>query len=165
MSLDTRSYAGAQDHKEAMMNSTIEARVKRMPRFGEGLVGGLFGGVTFLPVMILLQPTIWAQLVFAFLPGIPQLLGEFLGWLAHISVLGVWSGLFAILFNQASPKQTLLASTGWAFLIGWFTVMIITLVNQAPIPLLGWILETIAHGLYGAIFGGVLLYFWRPKAR
>lgn len=147
------------------MNLAMDRQAKAMPRFGEGLVGGLFGGVTFLPVMVLLQPTIWAQLVFALFPGIPKTFGEFAGWLIHVSVLGVWAGLFAILFDRASPRETVLASIGWAFVIGWFTVMAITLVNQAPIPLLGWILETVAHALYGAIFGGVLLYFSRPQAR
>ncbi|MCZ6629273.1 MAG: hypothetical protein O7E56_13715 [SAR324 cluster bacterium] len=129
-----------------------------------GVFGGALGGLAFLPVMMLLQPTIWAEAVGLVLPALRGTAAEFLGWLIHVSLLALWGGLFAITFRPREPGSILPAALGWGFLLAWFTVMAVTLIHASPLPLLGWVLETLAHAAYGAVLAATLIYVSRPGA-
>lgn len=140
-----------------MSETTMEAR-KPVHPFWWGAFGGALGGLAFLPVMILLQPTIWAQAVGLLLPELPRTAGELLGWLVHMSLLACWGGIFASLYPHRDMRGLLPAALGWVFLAAWFTVMAVTLIHSAAIPLLAWVLETLAHAAYGLVLAATLRY-------
>ncbi len=143
------------------MNPAITMGRRKLHPFYWGAFGGALGGLAFLPVMILLQPTIWAELVGLLLPALARTPAELLGWVIHVCLLAVWGGLFAMTYRERAPRAVVQAALGWVFVLAWFTVMAVTLIHQSPIPLLGWVLETIAHGAYGAVLAGTLIYVAR----
>jgi hypothetical protein len=126
-----------------------------------GAVGGALGGLAFLPVMLLLQPTLWAELVREVAPELAGAPAELAGWLVHMAVLTAWGTLFAGLLPQRETAPVLIGALGWAFILAWFSAIAITLVQGAAIPPLGWALETVAHAAYGAVLAGTLLYLVR----
>ncbi|MBI3992722.1 MAG: hypothetical protein HY342_05575 [Candidatus Lambdaproteobacteria bacterium] len=126
-----------------------------------GALGGALGGLAFLPVMLLLQPTLWAQLVRELAPALAGTPAEFLGWVVHMAVLTAWGALFALLLPQRQAAPVLVGALGWAFVLAWFSAIAITLVQGIAIPPLGWTLETLAHAVYGAVLAGTLLYLAR----
>ncbi len=138
------------------MQSHADVSPTALPPFVWGLAGGALGGLAFLPVMILLQPTLWAQAVGLALPALPRVAAELLGWLVHLAILAAWGGLFAVAFHHRDWRSALAAGLGWAFILAWFTAMAVTLVNQGPIPPLAWALETVAHAVYGAVLAATL---------
>jgi hypothetical protein len=113
-----------------------------------GAVGGALGGLAFLPVMLLLQPTLWAELVREVAPELAGAPAELAGWLVHMAVLTAWGTLFAGLLPQRETAPVLIGALGWAFILAWFSA-------------LGWALETVAHAAYGAVLAGTLLYLVR----
>lgn len=132
-------------------------------RFLAGAVGGALGGLAFLPVMILLQPTLWAEIVRRVAPALAGTPAEFVGWLLHVSVLTVWGAAFAFVLPRRETAVVVIAALGWAFISAWFTVMAVSLTQVIVVPGLVWALETVAHGLYGLVLGGVLLFLARQR--
>ena len=129
-----------------------------------GAAGGALGGLAFLPVMLLLQPTLWAQLVRTLAPGLAGTPAEFGGWLLHMAVLTAWGALFALLLPQRETAPVLMGALGWAFVLAWISAIAITLVQGMAIPAFGWALETLAHAVYGAVLAGTLLFLSRAGA-
>jgi len=129
-----------------------------------GAVGGVLGGLAFLPVMLLLQPTIWAQIVVWIAPGSAGTPAEFLGWLMHVAVLTAWGGLFSLLVVRREPLIVFVGAVGWAFITGWFTLMAVSLASDAPLPGLAWALETLSHFTYGVVLAGTLIFLARHAA-
>lgn len=151
--------------KSPIVERTQTLSLKNIPPFVWGVAGGALGGLAFLPVMILLQPTLWARFVGLLLPNLPQVAAEFLGWIIHMVILAAWGGLFSIAFPHRDLRGMLCAGLGWAFILGWFTAMTVTLVNQTPIPLMGWVLETGAHAVYGTVLSATLIFVSRSNAK
>ncbi|MBI4082238.1 MAG: hypothetical protein HY423_06455 [Candidatus Lambdaproteobacteria bacterium] len=129
-----------------------------------GAIGGALGGLAFLPVMLLLQPTLWAQLVRAIAPALAGTPAEFGGWLLHMTVLTAWGALFAALLSRRDAASVLIGALGWAFILAWFSAVAITLVQGMAIPPIGWVLETLAHAAYGIVLAGVLLFLARQDS-
>jgi len=145
---------------------TTEWTAQRTPRARllAGAVGGALGGLAFLPVMLLLQPTLWAELVRVLGPALAGTAAEFGGWLVHMALLTAWGALFAALFPPRAGTPLLLGALGWAFVLAWFSAMAIALVQGAAIPPLGWALETAAHAAYGGVLAGALWFLARHGA-
>ncbi len=127
----------------------------------QGLFAGILGSIVYLPVMILLQPTVFAVVVFALLPEINQILGEVIGWLIHVIILAVMAGVFANLLKDVREARTLMtAGVGWSFLVGF--LVIFSAANMGlSLPLFGWLLEIVANTVNGLVIGYAIAYFRR----
>lgn len=126
-----------------------------------GALAGVLGALSYLPVMLLLQPTVFALIVFALLPGLPQTLGEFVGWLIHVAFLVlVMIALAHLLRRVHEPQPLLAAGVGWSFLAGWPVAVIAAMLGLSW-NLFGWVLESAAHLLNGIVVGATLAYLHR----
>ena len=123
-----------------------------------GALAGALGALSYLPVMLLLQPTVFATIVFALWPGAPQTLGEFLGWLLHVLFLVLMMSALAHLLRPMHDTRALLAAgVGWSFLAGWPVVFAAAMLGLSW-SLFGWLLESAAHVVNGLVAGTVLAY-------
>lgn len=123
-----------------------------------GAFAGILGSLSYLPVMLLLQPTFFAKLVFAVWPGVSQTAGEFLGWLLHVALLmGMMIGLAHLMGNVRELRPLLAAGVGWSFLTGWAVLFGVTMMGVS-LNLFGWMLESAAHLINGLVVGGTLAY-------
>jgi hypothetical protein len=145
------------------METTWTSQQTSQTRLLAGAAGGVLGGLAFLPVMVLLQPTIWARLVVWIAPGLAGTPAEFLGWLLHVAVLTGWGGAFSVVLTRRDPAVVFLGAVGWAFIAGWFTLMAISLSSDQPLPMLAWMLETLSHLSYGIVLGGTLVFLARQS--
>lgn len=128
---------------------------------GRGVLAGALGALGYLPVMVLLQPTVFAKVVFALLPTVPQTAGEFLGWLLHVAVLLPLAIALAHLLVTVQRRAALLAAAvGWSFVAGWGVAFAAAMMGLTW-PLFGWLLEGLAHLLNGLVVGMVLMYLQR----
>jgi hypothetical protein len=85
-----------------------------------GALAGVLGSLIYLPVMLILQPTPFAKMVFAVFPDWSQTAGEFLGWLLHVALLVLMAIALAQLVQRVHELRPLLvAGVGWSFLTGW----------------------------------------------
>jgi hypothetical protein len=115
----------------------------------------------YLPVMVLLQPTVFAIIVFALVPTLPQTLGEFLGWLLHVALLiPLGIALAHLVRSVRDPKVLLTAGVGWSFLAGWGVACAAAMLGLSW-SLFGWVLEGVAHLVNGVVVGAVLAYVQR----
>lgn len=122
-----------------------------------GALAGALGALSYLPVM-LLQPTVFATVVFALWPGAPQTLGEFLGWLLHVAFLVLMMIVLAHLLRLVHDLRPLLAAgVGWSFLAGWPVVLAAAMLGLSW-SLFGWLLKSAAHLANGLVVGAVLAY-------
>ncbi len=127
----------------------------------QGLVAGALGSLVYLPVMILLQPTVFARAVFAVLPSIDQTLGEVLGWLVHVAILVVMAAILANLLKSVKESRTLMtAGVGWSFITGFFVIFAAANVGLS-LPLFGWVLEAVANTVNGLVVGYTIGYLRR----
>lgn len=127
----------------------------------QGLVAGALGSLVYLPVMILLQPTVFARAVFAVLPSIDQTLGEVLGWLVHVAILVVMAAILANLLKSVKESRTLMtAGVGWSFITGFFVIFAAANVGLS-LPLFGWVLEAVANTVNGLVLGYTISYLRR----
>lgn len=123
-----------------------------------GALAGVLGALIYLPVMLLLQPTPFAKIVFTVWPGLAQAAGEFLGWLLHVALLVVAAIALAHLLRWVHDVRPLLvAGVGWSFLTGWVVLFGAAMMGLSP-GLLGWVLETTAHVINGLVVGATLAY-------
>ena len=126
-----------------------------------GALAGALGSLIYLPVMLLLQPTPFAKLVFAVFPGVPQTAREFLGWLIHVALLVLMAVALANLLQRVHEWRPLLvAGVGWSFLTGWVVLFGAAMMGLS-LPLFGWVLESIAHMINGLVVGATLAYLHR----
>lgn len=127
----------------------------------QGLFAGALGSIVYLPVMILLQPTVFAVAVFFIFPGMNQTLGEVLGWLMHVVILALVAMLFSNLLRDVRKAKTLMtAGVGWSFLVGFFVVFAAANAGLS-LPLFGWLLEIAANTTNGLVVGYAISYFRR----
>ena len=121
-----------------------------------GALAGVLGSLIYLPVMLLLQPTPFATLVFTVLPGLPQTAGEFLGWLVHVALLVLMAMALAHLLQMVRALRPLLvAGVGWSFLTGWMVLFGAAMMGLS-LSLFGWVLESAAHVINGLVVGVTL---------
>jgi len=126
-----------------------------------GALAGALGALGYLPVMVLLQPTVFANIVFALVPAVPQTAGEFLGWLLHVAFLVPLAIALAHLLQPVRHLSPLLtAAVGWSFLAGWGVAFAAGMMGLSW-PLSGWLLEGAAHLVNGLVVGAVLAYVQR----
>jgi hypothetical protein len=126
-----------------------------------GALAGVLGSLSYLPVMLLLQPTVFATIVFALWPGLPQTLGEFVGWLLHVAFLVLTMMALAYLLRRVHDVQPLLAAgVGWSFLAGWPVAVVAAMLGLSW-SLFGWALESAAHLVNGLVVGATLTYLHR----
>jgi hypothetical protein len=119
------------------------------------------GSLIYLPVMLLLQPTPFARVVFAVWPGAPQTAGEFLGWLLHVALLvGMAIALAHLVRLVHALRPLLVAGVGWSFLTGWVVLFGAAMMGLS-LGLFGWVLESVAHVINGLVVGGTLAYMHR----
>ena len=131
-----------------------------MPTPRGALAGGL-GALIYLPVMLLLQPTPFAQMVFTVWPGVAPAAGEFLGWLLHVGLLVGMAIALAHLVRRVDDLRSLLtAGLGWSFLTGWVVLFVAARMGLS-LSLAGWGLESAAHLINGLVVGAVLAYVHR----
>lgn len=126
-----------------------------------GALAGVLGSLIYLPVMLLLQPTPFARIVFRLLPGLSQTTGEFLGWLLHVVLLVLMAVALAHLVPMVREVRPLLvAGVGWSFLTGWVVLFGAAMLGLS-LHLFGWVLESAAHVMNGLVVGSVLAYMHR----
>jgi hypothetical protein len=126
-----------------------------------GVLAGVLGSLIYLPVMLLLQPTAFARIIFTFWPGLPQATGEFLGWLLHVALLVLMAIALAHLLRWVHDLRPLLvAGVGWSFLAGWVVLFAAAMMGLS-LSVLGWVLESTAHLINGLVVGAVLAYMHR----
>ncbi len=143
------------------MAATTQHLIATTPR---GAFAGILGSLIYLPVMLLLQPTPFAKLVFAVWPGVSQTAGEFLGWLLHVALLMVMAIALAHLLGWVSELRPLLvAGVGWSFLTGWVVLFGAAMMGMS-LSLFGWVLESSAHLINGLVVGGALAYMHQVVA-
>jgi hypothetical protein len=140
----------------------MEATTQRfMTPTRRGVLAGVLGALGYLPVMILLQPTVFATIVLALFPAAPPTAGEFLGWLLHVALLiPLAIALAHLLETVQRPAVLLTAAVGWSFLAGWGVAFAAAMMGL-PWPVLGWLLEGLAHVVNGLVVGAVLIYVQR----
>ncbi len=127
----------------------------------QGIFAGVLGSIVYLPVMILLQPTVFAVTVQTLFPDINQTAGEVLGWLIHVVILAVMAAVFANLLKSIHETRTLMsAGVGWSFLTGFFVIFAAVNVGLS-LPLFGWFLEITANTVNGLVMGYAIAYFRR----
>jgi hypothetical protein len=126
-----------------------------------GALAGALGALSYLPVMLLLQPTVFATVAFALWPSIPQTLGEFLGWLLHVVLLVLVMMALAYVLRTVHDWRVLLAAgVGWSFLASW-PVAFTAAMLELSWSLFGWMLESAAHLINGLVVGATLAYLNR----
>lgn len=140
------------------MVTTTQHVIAPTPR---GVLAGALGALIYLPVMLLLQPTPFARVVFALWPGLPQTAGEFLGWLLHVVLLVLMAIALAHLLRVVRELRPLLvAGVGWSFLTGWVVLFGAAMMGLS-LGLFAWVLESAAHLINGLVVGAVLAYLHR----
>jgi hypothetical protein len=140
------------------MVATAQHVITPTPR---GALAGVLGALIYLPVMLLLQPTPFARIVFSLVPGLPQTAGEFLGWLLHVVLLVLMAVALAHLVHMVREVRPLLvAGVGWSFLTGWVVLFGAAMMGLS-LHLVGWVLESAAHVINGLVVGAVLAYIHR----
>jgi hypothetical protein len=126
-----------------------------------GALAGVLGSLIYLPVMLLLQPTPFAKVVYAVGPGLSPTAGEFLGWLLHVAFLVLMAIALAHLLRMVHELRPLLvAGVGWSFLTAWVVLFGATMMGLS-LSLLGWGLESAAHIINGLVVGATLAYLHR----
>jgi hypothetical protein len=124
----------------------------------QGLFAGLLGSLVYLPVMILLQPTVFALFVFGVFPGVNQTAGEVLGWLIHVAILAGMAAILAKLLRDVRESRILMtAGVGWSFLTGFFVIFAAASAGLS-LSLFGWILESVANTVNGLVVGYTIAY-------
>jgi hypothetical protein len=140
------------------MVATPQPVITPTPR---GALAGVLGSLIYLPVMLLLQPTPFAKMVFAVFPDLSQTAGEFLGWLLHVALLVLMAIALAHLVQWVrEPQPLLVAGVGWSFFTGWVVLFIAAMMGLS-LNLLGWVLESAAHLINGVVVGTTLAYMHR----
>ena len=125
----------------------------------QGLFAGALGSIVYLPVMVILQPTVFAIAVFSILPDINKTAGEFFGWLIHVLILSITAAIFANLLKKNKDAWTLMtAGVGWSFITGFFIIFAAASLGLS-LPPHGWLLEIAANTINGLVIGYVISYF------
>lgn len=127
----------------------------------QGVFAGALGSIVYLPVMILLQPTVFAVALFSVFPGMNQTVGEVLGWVIHVVILSVIAAIFSNLLKEVRAARHLMAAgVGWSFLAGFFVIFAAAQAGLS-LPLFGWFLEMAANTINGLVIGYAISYFRR----